>query len=230
MLAASGSGLYRARWGVLMVALAVVLGAAIYGFGVFGSLQSGGFQDPHAQSTAEANLIASKLNASSIDVVVLLKSDAATVTQSSFQTAAQAVIDKLQARPEVAAVTSYYSTHSSNFISNDGHETFLLVRLTGPNKDTQWANVQPSITSPDLHLTFGGNLVINQEINSQIGSDLGRAEMLTFPVVAVLLIIVFGGLVAAGLPLLIGGVAILGAFAILRVMSSVTDVSVYAVN
>ena len=230
MLAAFGSGLYRARWGVLLVALAVVLGAAIYGFGVFGSLQGGGFQDPHAQSSAEANLLSSKLGASSTDVVVLLRSDTATVTQSAFQSSAQAVIDQLQARPEVAAVTSYYSTHSADFISNDGHETFLLVRMTGPNKDSQWAKVQPLITSPDLHVTFGGNLVINQEINSQIGSDLGRAESLTFPILAVLLVIVFGGLVAAGLPLLVGGVAIVGAFAILRVLTAFTDVSVYAIN
>ena len=230
MLATLGSGLYRARWGVLIVTVLAVVGAALYGLGVFGSLKSGGFQDPHAQSTAEINLLTSQLGATSTDVVVLLQSDSATVKQPAFDQSAQALITALQARPEVAAVTSYYSTHSANFISNDGHETFLLLRLSGPNQATQWATLQPLITSPDLHVTFGGNLVVNQEIDNQIGADLGRAETLTFPILAVLLIIVFGGLVAAGLPLLVGGIAILGAFAILRVLTNFTDVSIYSSN
>lgn len=230
MLATLGSGLYRARWGVLIVALFAVIGSALYGLGVFGSLESGGFQDPKAQSTTAINLLNSQLKADSTDVVVLLQSDTTTVKQSIFDQSAQTLIHNLQAQSEVATVTSYYSTHSANFISNDGHETFLLLRLNGPNKAAQWTKLQPTITSPYLHVVFGGNLVINQEIGDQIGSDLGRAETLTFPIVAVLLVIVFGGLVAAGLPLLVGGIAIMGAFAILRVLTNFTDVSVYSSN
>jgi RND superfamily putative drug exporter len=230
MLATFGGGIYRARWGVLIVALVAVVGAALYGLGVFGALESGGFQDPQAQSTAELNLVTSKLSATSTDVIVLLRSDTATVQEPTFEQSAQSLITWLQARPEVAAVTSYYSTHSTNFISKDGHETFLSLRLSGPDKAAQWKTLQPLITAPDFHLLFGGYLVVNDEINTQIGADLGRAETLTFPIVAVLLVIVFGGLVAAGLPLLVGGGAILGAFAILRGLTNITDVSVYASN
>ena len=158
MLASFGRGLYRTRWGVLIVAMIAVVGAALYGFGVFGALKSGGFQDPQAQSTAAQNLFLSQLKASSTDAVVLLQDDQATVTQPDFQNSAQTMITQLQARPEVAAVTSYYSTHSASFISTDGHETFLLLRLTGPNKDSQWATLRPLITSANLHVTFGGNL------------------------------------------------------------------------
>ena len=230
MLAALGGGLYRARWGVLLVALVAVVGAAVYGLGVFSSLKSGGFQDPTAQSTAELNLVTGQLSAASTDVIVLMRSDTAMVKQPAFDQSAQALIATLQARPEVAAVTSYYSTHSASFISNDGHETFLSLRLSGPDKAAQWKTLQPLITSPDLHLSFGGYLVVNDEINSQIGADLARAETLTFPIVAILLIIVFGGLVSAGLPLLVGGVAIMGAFAILRGLTNITDVSIYSSN
>ncbi|MBA3823625.1 MAG: MMPL family transporter [Ktedonobacterales bacterium] len=230
MLAAFGGGIYRARWVVLIVVLLAVVGAALYGLGVFSALKSGGFQDPAAQSTQAINLQNRQLNSASTDVVILVNDSAALVNEPAFDQAAQILIHSLQARPEIAAVTTYYSTHSASFISKDGHETFFLLRLTGPDKAAQWATLQPTITSPDLHLTFGGNLVVNQQINSQIGADLARAETLTFPIVAVLLIIVFGGLVAAGLPLLVGGIAIFGAFAILRVLTNFTDVSIYATN
>ena len=76
----------------------------------------------------------------------------------------------------------------------------------------------------------GGSVAVNSAVNTQVGVDLERVELITFPIVAILLLIVFGGLVAAGLPLLIGGVAIMGAFAILRLLADLTDVSVYAVN
>src|SRR2546430_12018956 len=81
-----------------------------------------------------------------------------------------------------------------------------------------------------IHTMVGGNVAVNIAINKQVSSDLERAELITFPIVAILLLIVFGSLVAASLPLLIGGIAIMGAFAILRAMASWTDVSVYAVN
>jgi trehalose monomycolate/heme transporter len=81
-----------------------------------------------------------------------------------------------------------------------------------------------------LHTMVGGNVAVNIAINKQVGADLERAELITFPIVAILLLIVFGSLVAAALPLLIGGIAIMGAFAILRAMTNWTDVSVYAVN
>src|SRR6266480_229642 len=81
-----------------------------------------------------------------------------------------------------------------------------------------------------IHTMVGGNVAVNIAINKQVSSDLERAELITFPIVAILLLIVFGSLVAAALPLLIGGIAIMGAFAILRAMTNWTDVSVYAVN
>ena len=66
--------------------------------------------------------------------------------------------------------------------------------------------------------------------NEQTSEDLARAETLSLPVLLVLLIIIFGGLVAAATPLLIGGLAILGAFIAIRLLNTVTDVSVFAIN
>src|SRR6185437_1813350 len=76
----------------------------------------------------------------------------------------------------------------------------------------------------------GGDIPANMAVAQQVNADLARAEMFTLPILALLLLLVFGGAIAATLPLLTGGAAILGAFTVLRLLTKTTDVSVYAVN
>jgi len=235
MLASLGGALYRARWIVLAAGLVAVLGAALFGSGLFPLLKAGGFEDPHSQSSQARNLLDQQLGGSSSDVVLLLRSDTLTATDPAFASAAQRLLDPLRTRPEVASVTSYYSTQSPRFVSRDGHETFALVQLaaTDPTiKGEQYKTLLPLFTAPSatLQVRVGGTQAVNAAVNEQVSADLERAEMITFPLVGILLFIVFAGLVAAGLPLLIGGIAILGAFAILHLLTGVTDISVFAIN
>jgi RND superfamily putative drug exporter len=233
MLSKLGAGLYRARWLVLVASLLIVAGMAVYGSSLFGFLKSGGFSDPASESTRAQNLLDTRLGGSTADVIVLMSSDTLRVGDPAFSSAAQQVISTLQARREVASVTSYYSTQSQQFLSKDGHETFAVVELASQDesvKEKDFKAIQPLITSSTLHISVGGKVAVNVAINAQVGADLERAELITFPIVALLLLLVFSGLVAASLPLLVGGIAILGAFAVLRVIAGLTDVSVYAVN
>ena len=233
MLARLGGMLYRTRWLVLFLALLIVAGAAIFGTGLFGALKSGGFNDPASESSRAQALLDAKLGGSTADIIILMSNTSIKATDATFVDAATQLLTKLKARPEVASVTSYYSTHSASLVSRDGHETFAVVQLTAKDeatKEKDFKTIEPLITSPVLHTMVGGNVAVNIAINKQVSSDLERAELITFPIVAILLIIVFGSLVAASLPLLIGGIAIMGAFAILRAMAGWTDVSVYAVN
>ncbi len=233
MLARLGGTLYRTRWIVLFAALVIVAGAAIFGTGLFGSLKSGGFADPASESSKAQNLLDTKLGGSTADIIILMRNDSLKATDPAFMDAATQMLASLKARPEVASVTSYSTTHSASFLSRDGHETFAVVQLAAKDeatKEKDYKTIQPLITSSTLETKVGGNVAVSIAINQQVSADLEHAEMITFPILALLLLIVFGGLVAAGLPLLIGGIAILGAFAILRVIASLTDVSVYAVN
>jgi uncharacterized membrane protein YdfJ with MMPL/SSD domain len=233
MLARPGGMLYRTRWLVLFLALLIVAGAAIFGTGLFGALKSGGFNDPASESSKAEALLDAKLGGSTADIIILMSNTSIKATDATFMDAANQLLTNLKARPEVASVTSYYSTHSASFVSRDGHETFAVVQLTAKDeatKEKDFETIEPLITSPALETKIGGNVAVNVAINRQVSSDLERAELITFPIVAILLLIVFGSLVAASLPLLIGGVAIMGAFAILRAMAGWTDVSVYAVN
>ena len=233
MLARLGGMIYRTRWLVLFLALLIVAGAAVFGTGLFGSLKSGGFNDPASELSRAETLLDTKLGGATADIIVLMSNSSLKATDATFTDAATQMLATLKARPEVASVTSYYSTHSASLVSRDGHETFAVVQLKAKDeaaKEKDFKTIEPLITSPVLHTMVGGNVAVNIAINKQVSSDLERAELITFPIVAILLVIVFGSLVAASLPLLIGGIAIMGAFAILRAMAGWTDVSVYAVN
>ncbi|HEV8190139.1 MAG TPA: MMPL family transporter [Ktedonobacterales bacterium] len=233
MLATLGRALFRARWFVLVAGLVVVLGAALFGSGLFPLLKAGGFEDPNSQSAQAQDLLDRQLGGSSSDVVILMRSDTLAATDPAFAGAAEQLLDPLRSRPEVASVTSYYSTHSPRFLSRDGHATFALVQLASSDetvKGEQYKALLPYLTSSSLQVSVGGTQAVNAAVNAQVSADLERAEMITFPVVGILLFLVFAGLVAAGLPLLIGGIAILGAFAILRLLTGVTDISIFAIN
>ncbi len=233
MLATLGGAISRARWAVLFGGVALVVAMAIFGTGVFSSLKAGGFQDPNSESTHAQTLLDQQLGGSTTDVVILMQSDTLNATDPAFAQAATQMLNTLKARPEVASVTSYYSTHSPRFLSRDGHETFAAVQLKAQDYTTKakdYTTLLPLMTAPGLHVTLGGNIPVNVAINTQISADLEHAEIITFPLVGFLLFIVFGGLVAASLPLLIGGIAILGTFAFLRVLTGVTDISVFAIN
>ncbi len=97
-------------------------------------------------------------------------------------------------------------------------------------KARDYKALKPLMTSSTLQVSVGGDLAVNDAVNAQVSADLERAEIISFPVLAILLLIVFAGLVAAGLPLVIGGVAILGAFAALRLLTGLTPISIFAVN
>ncbi len=233
MLARLGGILYRTRWIVIFVALGIVVVAAIFGSGLFGSLKSGGFADPNSESTKAQNLLDAKLGGSTADIIILMRSNYMKATDPTFADAATQLLATIKARPEIASVSSYYSTQSLGFLSRDGHETFAVAQLAAKDisaKEQDYKKIEPLITSPAFQIMVGGNIPVNIAINQQVAADLEHAEIITFPIVAILLLIVFSGLVAASLPLLIGAVAILGAFAILRVLASLTDVSIYAVN
>ncbi len=129
MLATLGGLLYRTRWGALLLSLAVVAGAALYGTGVFGALTAGGFEDPNSQSAQAHTFLDQQLGGWTPDIVVLMRSDTLSATDPAFASAATQLLDTLKAQPSVASVTSYYSTQSPRLLSRDGHETFAAVQF-----------------------------------------------------------------------------------------------------
>jgi trehalose monomycolate/heme transporter len=232
MLSWFGETLYRLRGVVLLAAFVVIVAATIFGIGVFGTFTKSGVPDPTSESAKANALVASTFSTQSTDVVLLLSNNTLKATDPAFTQAATSLIATLKARSEVVSLTSYYATHNPDLLSRDGHETIVLMRISaqGGGQTSNYLAIAPLITSPLLHIEAGGFLISDIQFNDQISADLAHAESIALPIVAILLLVIFGGLVAAGLPLLIGVVSIIGSLAILRVLTSFTEVSNFAVN
>jgi RND superfamily putative drug exporter len=221
----------RRRW-VLAVAGVFVVVAAMWGTGVFGSLAGAGFEDPNSDSARAAQQAKQVFGRHRADVVVLYSSPTLTVDDAAFRTAAQRTLAALPTR-YVAKTTSYWHTRAPQLVSADRHSTYAVLELAGADGDARQdtlAAIRDQLATPGLSTRVGGETAIDHDIDSQVGEDIGRAESLSMPLLLVLLVVVFGALAAAGMPLAVGGLAILGAFTALRLITLATDVSVFAIN
>jgi trehalose monomycolate/heme transporter len=233
MFEAWGRYVYRRRRLFCVVALIIVAFAAAWGTGVFGKLQAaGGFDAPNSQSQRAATLAASAFGRDAGDVVVLYRSPAQTAAAPAF---GSAVTTTLAALPhsKVASFQTYWATRSPQFISASGRETYAVLELTGASDDARiksYDAIANRLGAPGLTTQVGGQIPTEQAINKQVTSDIGRAEAISMPVLLILMLVIFGGLVAASLPLAIGGIAILGSFTALRLLTLATTVSIYSVN
>ncbi len=224
--------MYRRRGIVLSLAAAFLVFAGVWGTGVFGELSAGGFGDPGSESARATDRLDSALGRSGADVIVVYSSDSERVDSPGFE---EAVVDTLAGLPsdEVAEVSSFYSTGSTELVSADQHSTYAVVQLTGKDEDARAAQVtglEEALDAPGLSEQIGGTATINRDIEEQVSADIARAELLSQPVLLVLLVLIFGGLAAGLMPLVIGGFAVLGAFTAIRVISLFGDVSVFAIN
>jgi uncharacterized membrane protein YdfJ with MMPL/SSD domain len=227
-----GRAVLKVRWWVVAAALALVVAGATWGAGVFGALTGGGYDDPDSESNRAAAAVAA-LGQRQPDLVVLWSSDTLTVQDPAFRSAVTDVVRTIRSRPEVRSVTSYLDAPTPALISKDEHATYAAVQLFDGDADRKMAAyraVEPSLRADGLTTHVGGVVAFGEQANKQTEEDITRAEIFSLPVLFVLLVLIFRGLIAAMSPLVIGGIAILGAFVAVRALTYLTDISVFAIN
>jgi trehalose monomycolate/heme transporter len=233
MFEAWGRMLFRNRRRVLALAGLGVVAAAVWGTGVFGSLQSaGGFVPPGSQSQHEANLAARTFGRGAGDAVLLYTSKATTVHSAAYRSAVTGSLARLP-RNRVVAAQTYWSTGSPQFVSANGKVTYAVLVLAGTSDSVRIKNfnaIKGDLTAPGLTVQTGGAIPTEAAINKEVTADIGRAEGISMPVLLVLLAVIFGSLAAASLPLAIGAIGIIGSFAALRLLTLATPVSIYSIN
>ena len=232
-----GAFTVRRRRPILALALLFVVASAVLGGGVVSRLSSGGFDDPGSDSAKAASALADRFDAGPSDIVLVVGSaSGAAVDSPAVAASAAALADSLTREQGVRDVASYWTTKAPAMRSTDGTMALITARLdqsgdaaqkrAGELADTLAGTTADGVL--DVHVS--GAPVVFHEVGHTIEKDLQRAESIAIPITMLLLLLVFGTLVASGLPAVIGAIAVLGSFFALWVTTQVTDVSIFAIN
>jgi uncharacterized membrane protein YdfJ with MMPL/SSD domain len=215
------------RIGIAAIAFFLLAGAV--GGGVADRLDPYGADDP-ATETVEAR---ERLQEAGLRVpAVIAVIEDAPVAKASTRARVEALERSVARRGDVKSVTGYYDTRSPAFVSRDGGSTYFVVALV-PTEDKQWQEAGASIAdqlSAHPGVVVGGGAVAQEQVNKQVEEDLKKAELIAFPLLFLLSLLFFRSLVASVLPLMIGGLAIVGTFLILRLASEFGSISIFALN
>jgi putative drug exporter of the RND superfamily len=234
MLERLGRFLLRRRWAVLAATLVAVVAAGALGGSAITKLKSGGFDDPGAESTRAAKVLADEFGTGDPNLVLLVTAKGGQVDDPAVAAAGEALTRRLAAEPGLAQVVSYWASGVSALKSTDGSQALVLGRITGDEEglDERAAALTGAYARDDatLRVQVGGQAQVFREVGEQVESDLARAEALAVPITLLLLVLVFASAVAGALPLAVGGFAIVGTLLVLRALAEVTDVSIYALN
>jgi putative drug exporter of the RND superfamily len=221
---------------VLVTAALIMLACGVFGVPVATHLSAGGFQDPTSESARATQLLVDKFGQGDMELVLSVTSD------NGFDSAAARAVgtdlaDRLAESPHVGTVTSAWTAPPSAapaLVSEDGRTGLIVAGITGGESGAQ--KHAKAITDELVHdrdgviVRAGGVAMTYVQINAQSEKDLLMMESIAIPLSFVVLVWVFGGLLAASLPLAVGAFAILGSMAVLRAVTFVTDVSIFALN
>ena len=237
MIQAWGRLVGRRPGRVLITALVIIAAAAAYGFGVFGALSNGGFFVPGSESYRADSVMRGAFPDRVIDVVAVYHSDTMTVDDTAFESAVEEVVARVEAQAPGTVVRSFYDTRSPALVSQDRHATQVVFSLAGDGAATDdggrlatYRTIEDDLTAQGLTTHVGGGFALYDDVNSQVKLDIARAETISMPLVFLLSFLIFGSLAAAVMPTMVGAVAVVGAFSLVRAITTVTDVSVFAIN
>jgi RND superfamily putative drug exporter len=235
MFAGWGRFVYRRRRAVLGASLlSLVAAVLVVALGLGGELKVGEFEG-ETEAGRAIELLQRELPARPPSFTLVFSSDALSATDPAFRAEMLRALQPLRHAPQIAAVrTPYDATRPvARMISTDGKSAFATVELRDGSdaklQDT-YASLRGQVRSDKLEVLGGGSIAANRDFNHTAERDLRRAELVSLPLALLMLLLVFGSLVATGLPLGVGALAVAGGFAGTLLLARFTDVSIYATN
>jgi RND superfamily putative drug exporter len=226
-----GRAMYRRRWWVIGLWTVAVLAAAPWFPRVPEFLRVGGFSSPNIESAQARQTLQTDLGQNLASIAVVYSSDTWTVDDPRFIQEVRQSLGNVQSAPGVERVILH--TYSPHQVSPDGHTAFEQVILNAAEEDSpnRLPAIQRAITQPpDLKMILAGPPVFYADIVKLTSSDLRRAETVALPIAAAVLALVFGSVIAAGVPLVIGGAAVLVTLALIVLVAQATDMSIFVLN
>ncbi len=221
---------------IVAVAALVMVACGIFGIPVAKNLSAGGFQDPTSQSAQATKLLVDKFGQGDMQLVISVTSDNGTQSQAARAVGTD-IASALQASPYVVNVSSAWTAPPPSvpaLISKDGKTGLIVAGITGGETGAQQHAKQLTgqlvYNRDGVTVRAGGEAMTYVQINGQTEKDLLTMESIAIPLSFLVLVWVFGGLMAAALPVAVGAFAILGSMAVLRAITFFTDVSIFALN
>lgn len=226
----------RAPRRVLVAAGFLLVLAVIFGAPVAAHLSAGGFRDPHSASSKADDLLQAKFNAGDDNLILEVSSPDGT-DSAAARAKGLSIVHALQDEKYASQVVSYWTVpagQAGGLRSADGKSALVIARVAGddstaPKRAAEMTD--PLVGTHDgVTVNAGGIMSTYMQVNNDIAADLTLSEAIAIPLTVIALTWVFGSFVAALLPLAVGLTSIIGTMAILRGLSMLTDVSVYALN
>jgi RND superfamily putative drug exporter len=230
-----GRFVVRRRVMVLVLTGIFLVAAGAIGGGVADRLSNGGFNDPDAESTVAADELRAEFNSQAPNLILLVTAKSGSVDDEATAAAGAQLTQQLAETEHVDQAFSYWTSQSPPLKSHDGTQALILATIPGTQDESQQAikEVSPKFRdfeNAELSVEVTGWAEVFRQMQETIEGDLVRAESIALPITMIALILVFGSLVAASLPLLIGIISIIGSFLILTIVAELTEVSIFALN
>jgi RND superfamily putative drug exporter len=232
LFARLGRFTYRRRWTILLFWAVVLVTAALFAPKLGGQLKGGGFEGSGRDSELAKDLMVEEFGLSRANLAIVFENDNLSARSEEYQRAEDEALEPLRDVEEIRSVTTYADTGDQRFLSEDGNKTYALVGFNVSADETQSLvdEVRQKVRSDKLTTYVTGPSAVYLDITNASNEDIRRAEKYAFPLALVILLIAFGTLVAAGIPILIGGVSVLTALAALYFLAGVYDMSVYVLS
>jgi uncharacterized membrane protein YdfJ with MMPL/SSD domain len=220
----------RRRRLVLALTVVFVVFAGAFGGPVVGLLDSDDdFEDPAAESIAAREAVERATGRSAAPDLVALVRLGAPIDSPPAQAKLRRVAESLRDR-DVAQVLAYRDGGPQELVSRDRRSTYLLATFRADADKADAAERLEARVEREPGVLAGGGQVAFVQVGEQVQEDLARAEMLAFPILFLLSLVVFRSVVAALLPLAVGATTILTTFLLLRLVNDVEPMSVFAIN
>jgi RND superfamily putative drug exporter len=220
---------------VLIASLLLLMVAGVLGGGVIDRLTTAGFADPKSEAIQAREALAERYGQAESNLVVVVNATSGNVDDPQVAAAAADLLATIQNEEGISSAFSYWSAGNAPPLRGaDGRQALILVSIAG-DEDAVGERAEElipklQIRNDIISTQITGTAEINRQFTTQIEKDLKTGELIALPVTLLLMIVVFGSLIAAGLPILIGVVSIIGTLFALYAISLATDVSVYALN
>ncbi|QPK83122.1 MMPL family transporter [Corynebacterium qintianiae] len=232
-----GNFAYRQRRIIPLVIVAIIIILQVlFGSKLAERLSQEGWEDPGAESTAAATIEQDTFGRDNSGDVILLVSSPDGVSEGEVFDAANRQISALQEQfpAEIERVTSYFSSPNPQQITKDGTQAFAAIGLAGDGEQTlkDFRTIQPALEAIELpdgaQLQVAGATAVADALDKGMADDIARAEKIGLIFVALILLWVFGGVVAAAMPLIVGILSIIGSLSLLAILAQFQQVNVFS--